>query len=212
MPVISIYHSKYGLNCEPSDSTSEAQTFAEQVLTFLTDIASDQQIRPSPATELEFDELPSPSSSPHKSAASTPSSSKSSRPNSALKLFVLRHLWGATKAVLPTDLLNSICCDMLTYLKQNFDLLVPANHVHKDGDEDTREEWGMMCADVLVECSTSSVKTFLAATRLFKHDTTLAKHWIQVMRALAWRSYAEKWMDVEEDWEEGVSVLLLPIS
>lgn len=175
------------------------------------DVTSDQQIRPSPSSELELDELPSPTSSPVKPTASTPSS-KSSRPNSALKVFLLRHLWIRTKSVLPAELIHAICADLLTYLKQQYDLLVPMNNMHKDGDEDSREEWGMMCAEVLMECKISSVETFLAATKLFRHDISLTKTWVRTMRGLAWRSYAEKWMDTEDDWEEGVAVLLLPIS
>lgn len=186
--------------------------FAEQLSHLLVDIACDAQIRPSPASSWSSDELPSPTSSPVKSGAPTPSSKSCSRTNSALKIFLVHHLWAVTKSVLPSELVHTICPGLLSYLKESHDLLVPTNDLSAGGDEDTRSEWGMFCADVLMECNIPSVQKFLGSNKIFRHDAGMVKRWEQDMRVLAWRNFAEKWIETEEDWEDGVAVLLLPIA
>jgi hypothetical protein len=84
--------------------------------------------------------------------------------------------------------------------------------VYRDGEEDTRQQWGTFCAEVLMECEVSSVGKFLSSTKIFKNNSRNLKRWIRSMRGLAWRCYAAKQMIVEDQWEENMAALLLPIS
>ena len=185
---------------------ADTNTFIHQLSGLLLDILADKEIAPSP--HQETDGLPSPSSSP-----TTPRRPPiAPRSNAALKIFLMRHLWRITRDVLPLELLQGICVPMLSHLKEHHTFLVPGLPGCPPGDEDALEQWGGLCAELLMGCRVGSVVTFMGATKIFKYDLKRVKRWVSHMRSVAWRHYAAKWMDMSEDWDEAVSVLLVPIT
>lgn len=185
---------------------ADTNAFIHQLSGLLLDILADKEIAPSPITET--DGLPSPSSSPVAPRQST----SAPRSNPALRLFLMRHLWRITREVLPLELLQGICVPMLSHLKEHHTLLVPGLPGCSPGDEDALDQWGRFSAELLMGCHVASVVPFMGATKIFKYDLKKVKRWVYHMRNVAWRHYAEKWVDMSEDWEEAVSVLLLPVT
>jgi len=185
---------------------ADTNAFINQLSGLLLDIMVDKEIAPSP--HQETDELPSPSSSPV-APRQPPATARS---NPALRIFLMRHLWRITRDVLPLELLQGICVPMLSHIKEHHTDLVPGLPGCPPGDEDALEQWGRFSAELLMGCQVASVVTFMRATKIFKYDLKKAKRWVSHMRSVAWRYYAEKWMDTPEDWDEIVSVLLLPIT
>ena len=185
---------------------ADTNAFIRQLSGLLLDILVDKEIAPSP--HQETDGLPSPSSSPiaPQQSPTTP------RSNAALRIFLMRHLWRITRDVLPLELLQGICVPMLSYLKEHSTALIPGLPGCPPGDEDALEQWGRLSAELLMGCQVGSVFTFMGATKIFKYDLKKVKRWVSHMRGVVWRHYAEKWMDMSEDWDEAVSVLLLPIT
>ena len=192
--------------CVPVELEADTNAFINQLSGLLLDILVDKDIAPSPTSET--DGLPSPSSSPiaPRQPIATP------RSNAALRIFLMRHLWRITRDVLPLELLQGICVPMLSHLKESHTVLVPGLPGCPPGDEDALDQWGRLSAELLMGCHVGSVVTFMGATKIFKYDLKKVKRWVSHMRNVAWRHYAEKWMDMSEDWEEAVSVLLLPIT
>jgi len=185
---------------------ADTNAFIHQLSGLLLDILVDKDIAPSP--HQETDGLPSPSSSPitPRQPAASP------RSNAALRIFLMRHLWRITRDVLPLELLQGICVPMLSHLKEHHTALVPGLPGCPPGDEDALEQWGRLSAELLIGCQVGSVVTFMGATKIFKYDLKKVKRWTSHMRGVAWRHYAEKWMDMSEDWDEAICVLLLPIT
>ena len=124
----------------------------------------------------------------------------------------MRHLWRIIRDVLPLELLQGICVPMLSHLKEHHTVLVPGLPGCPPGDEDALDQWGRLSSELLMGCHVGSVVTFMGATKIFKYDLKKVKRWKYHMRSVAWRRYAEKWMDMAEDWDEAISVLLLPIT
>jgi hypothetical protein len=183
---------------------ADTNAFIHQLSGLLLDILVDKEIAPSPKEET--DGLPSPSSSPI-SKPVVPL-----RSDAALRIFLMRHLWRIIRDVLPLELLQGICVPMLSHLKEHYTALIPSLPGCPPGDEDALEQWGRLSAELLMGCHVGSVTTFMGATKIFKYDLKKVKRWLSHMRGVAWRRYAEKWMDMAEDWDEAISVLLLPIT
>jgi hypothetical protein len=189
-----------------SELEADTNTFIHQLSGLLLDVLGDKEIAPSP--QQETDGLPSPSSSPI--APQKPVVPP--RSNATLRTFLMRHLWRVTRDVLPLELLQGICVPMLGHLKEHHTTLVPGLPGCPPGDEGALQQWGRFSAELLMACDVGSVVTFMGATKIFKYDLKKVKRWVSHMRGVAWRHYAEKWMDMSEDWDEAVSVLLLPIT
>ena len=185
---------------------ADTNAFIHQLSGLMLDILADKEIAPSP--HQETDGLPSPSSSPI--APRQPIAI--ARSNAALKIFLMRHLWRITRDVLPLELLQGICVPLLSHLKEHHTTLAPGLPGCPPGDEDALEQWGRFSAELLMGCQVASVVTFMGATKIFKYDLKKVKRWVSHIRGVAWRYYAEKWMDMSEDWDEAISVLLLPIT
>ncbi|KAJ7069656.1 hypothetical protein C8F01DRAFT_1015641 [Mycena amicta] len=127
---------------------------------------------------------------------------KNNLSNAALKIKLLRALWGATRQV---------CCG--SRLAEAAEKLV--YHLMKGEDEFTdcgdasRTEWATFCADVLVICDPEDVQEF------WKYDGAPNSkwEWTPEIRSTVWRCFAEQWKeDGQAAWPAIAILLAVPFS
>jgi hypothetical protein len=133
------------------------------------------------------------------------------RSNAAMKLAVVRALWTHARVVLPQQALGGSASEsLLTWLMEKEAELV----WETDTPHDARTQWATLCAEVLlysVPSSTSSslLRVFWCARGASRR---WAWNWPADVRALVWRTFAERWRALAKGWEETPLLLSVPFA
>jgi len=135
------------------------------------------------------------------------------RSNAAMKLAVVRALWGHAHAVLPPrSLAGSPSEALLTWLMEREGDLV----WETDTPHDARTQWAMLCAEVLVRTSAAGCTLAPALLRTFWGIPGASRRWTwnwpQDVRARVWRAFAERWRTLGEGWEDVPALLSVPFA
>ncbi|KAJ6508515.1 hypothetical protein C8R45DRAFT_967683 [Mycena sanguinolenta] len=117
--------------------------------------------------------------------------------NAALKLKVVRALWGIIRKVISNSQLTSagekLICE-----------LMKAEDEFTDSGDVSRVEWATFCAEVLIVCDRDDLEDF------WNHDKW---DWTDPVRSTVWRCFVENWRDESEcAWREIVTLLAVPFT
>ena len=174
------------------------QKLAELAVSLMRDILSDSKVQLVPAAE-----TPAP-----KHVGSDPDLVPHTRSNAAMKLAVVRALWGHVYALLPAQALAGSASEaLLTWLMEKEAELV----WETDTPFDARTQWAMLCAEVLVRADTPAarLRVFWGARGA---STQWTWNWATDVRALVWRTFVERWQGLAKGWEEALVLLGVPFA
>lgn len=190
-------HYVSGLLTSTSESRDESgmATMVQRTATILTEILGDQTIQLSAAAETADDfilEAPEDAPPLH------------NRSNAAMKLCVVRDLWGIVSKALPDDYRGVAGETLASYLvEKEADLTWET-----DSPDDARSEWTWLCSEVLVHCPVGLLKTFWGV------DGTTRQwdwQWTVEVRSLVWRTFIERWHEIAPSkWENTLFLLAVP--
>ena len=171
---------------------------AELAVSLMRDILSDPKVQLVPSAE-----TPAPSH-----PGSDPDLVPHTRSNAAMKLAVVRALWGHVHAVLPAQALASSASEtLLTWLMEKEAELV----LETDTPFDARTQWAMLCAEVLVRADTPAAR-LRVFWRARGASTRWTWNWAADVRALVWRTFVERWQKLAKGWEEALVLLGVPFA
>lgn len=174
------------------------QKLAELAVSLMRDILSDPKVQLVPAAE-----TPAP-----KHVGFDPDLVPHTRSNAAMKLAVVRALWGHVYALLPAQALAGSASEaLLTWLMEKEAELV----WETDTPFDARTQWAMLCAEVLVRADTPAarLRVFWGARGA---STQWTWNWATDVRALVWRTFVERWQGLAKGWEEALVLLGVPFA
>ncbi|KAJ7147134.1 hypothetical protein C8R43DRAFT_1097295 [Mycena crocata] len=121
--------------------------------------------------------------------------------NAALKLKIVRALWGKTRQVVSSAQLMPAGEKMIV-------ALMDGEGEFTDSDEVSRTEWAMFCAEVLIVSDPDYLQEF------WNHDWTKSKwEWTNAVRSNVWRSFVEIWKEESGClWQGIVTLLAVPFT
>ena len=183
---------------EDQEDDDSVQKLAELAVSLMRDILSDPKVQLVPAAE-----TPAP-----KHVGSDPDLVPHTRSNAAMKLAVVRALWGHVYALLPAQALAGSASEaLLTWLMEKEAELV----WETDTPFDARTQWAMLCAEVLVRADTPAarLRVFWGARGA---STQWTWNWATDVRALVWRTFVERWQGLAKGWEEALVLLGVPFA
>ena len=177
------------------------QRLAELAVSLMQDILGDPKVQLVPSGDAQ-------TTAP--GAGSDVDLAPHTRSNAAMKLAVVRALWTHAHAVLPAQALGGSASEaLLTWLMEKEAELV----WETDTPHDARTQWAMLCAEVLVRSVASSASSLL---RVFWGARGASKRWAwnwpADVRALVWRTFAERWRALAKGWEEAPVLLSVPFA
>ncbi|KAI9465049.1 hypothetical protein BJY52DRAFT_1209886 [Lactarius psammicola] len=130
---------------DDQDDDDSVQKLAELAVSLMRDILSDPKVQLVPSAD-----TPAPSH-----AGSDPDLVPHTRSNAAMKLAVVRALWGHVYAVLPAQALAGSASEaLLTWLMEKEAELI----LETDTPFDARTQWAMLCAEVLVRADAPAAR------------------------------------------------------
>ncbi|OSC97212.1 hypothetical protein PYCCODRAFT_1481453 [Trametes coccinea BRFM310] len=123
--------------------------------------------------------------------------------NHAVKLFLVRDLFGITRAVFPLDIFAGLAESVLQHLNSNEEDLV--------GDlrstDEVREQWASLCAEAALVCDIGLIQAFW--TNKLGRGLRCCD-WTADVRALVWQTFLERWEDGAKNWEAAIVLLSVP--
>ncbi|KAI9455511.1 hypothetical protein F5148DRAFT_1378062 [Russula earlei] len=197
-----------GLQSSPDASDDEdgqegglVRKLAELAVSLMQDILGDPKVQLVPSGDPE---APS-------QIASEVDLAPHTRSNAAMKLAVVRTLWGHAHAILPMQALAGTPSEaLLTWLIEREAELV----WETDTPHDARTQWAMLCAEVLLRTSVSGSTLAPALLRMFWGTPSASRRWVWSwetdVRARVWRVFAERWRTLAVGWEEALVLLSVP--
>lgn len=126
-----------------------------------------------------------------------------SRWKPALKLRLVRELWGKIRAVFPSTALAEPAERLLVILdRKEANLVVKLQLV-----DEVRAEWALLCAEVIQLCDEKAVQAFWGMRQSLKRREW---SWTDGVKRMVWTQFVEKWKDDQSNWESAIVLLSAP--
>ncbi|KAI0322414.1 hypothetical protein OF83DRAFT_803492 [Amylostereum chailletii] len=193
------------LTCGIATSQDDDDTLvvAQRVVTILTDMLGDSTLIliQTPETPQAQDPLGEDQNTFAKAQARASSPWRS---NAAVKLSVARELWGPAARIIPDEELGTIAKSFIDFLIEKESELV----WEEDSPHDAREQWSLLCAEVLLHCSPTWLQSFWGIRGA---SSACSWDWTPDMRGLVWRTFSGRWRELATSkWEIALQLLGVP--
>lgn len=96
---------------------------------------------------------------------------------------------------------------MIDYLIENEAKLV----VNVDRLSDARSQWARFAADCLITCDQELFDEFWGVRSASGNGRSVASKWTSEIRALTWRRFLARWLQVPSDYESTLCLLGVPL-
>ncbi|KAI0061493.1 hypothetical protein BV25DRAFT_1857413 [Artomyces pyxidatus] len=185
-----------------ADDDDALLKLAERIGSILSNILEDPDVQlvpkpeTPPADHLMFDPeiVHNPALTPH------------ARSNAAMKLSVTRDLWECAHQIVPAHEIGVASENVLAFLMEKESSLV----WETDSPHDAREQWALLCTEMLVHCRAGPLKVFWGMRSTSKKWEW---GWSAEVRSLVWRNFAERWREIAcAKWENALVLLGVPFA
>ena len=190
------------LKCTLDEDDILVVKLAERMLTIITDMLADTKL-----IVIQTPETPQAQDPLREDDTLSKQLFPTWRSNEAVKLEIARELWNDASKIFPAEDMAVICQPFLTFLSKKEPELT---REEEPSSTDAREQWTMLCVEVLLGCSPSWLQSFWGVDG---NKTIFSWDWRPETRGFVWRKFCAHWQEVSSSkWENILLLLAVPFA